>query len=204
MSFFQIEKHPTAVLDTVLTNVVKMLTARKLLDENNLESNVKKITSIKNDDNLFTIVLDTLYGTSKQKNFLVKYIPYKIAGINKSYGAQEFLNMYKENAKILIVKEIGGKVGQQIAKNYPNTEIFLEEDLMINIIDHEIIPTHEVLSPEETETFFQKFNVTKKGMPKMFTTDPIAKYYNMPVGAICRIIRPSERSGEYVTYRIVK
>lgn len=201
MSFFQIEKNNSAITDTLLTNVIKMLTARDLIKDEN--GTINKVLAKKSDDNNYSIPLDRNYGTSKQKTFMVKIIPHKITGVNKSYGASEFLSTYKDYGKLLIVEDIGLKIAQQIIKNNVDTEIFKRDDLMINLIDHEIVPHHEVLSPEESANFYEIFNVTKKQMPKMLNTEPVARYYNMQPNDICRITRPSARSCSYTTYRLV-
>jgi DNA-directed RNA polymerase subunit H (RpoH/RPB5) len=203
MSLYQIEKNANNIIDTLLINTIKMLTERGFLKKEQLDSNIKKTLSIKNDDNMYTINLDKLYGTSKQKGFLVKIISQKITGINKSYGANEFLNTYAEHPKLIIVIDIGTKVSQQIIKSFPNTEIFLQDELMINVIDHEIVPLHIPLTEVEAAEVLTAYNVTKKEMPKIFSTDPISRYYGMQPGQIFKIIRPSNRSGLCPTYRLV-
>ena len=201
MSFFQIEKNQSAVARIVITNIVKMLSARGLI--RNESATIQKVLTTRSDDGVYPIQLDVLYGTSKQKIFMVKLIPHKITGINKSYGASDFLNTYKEHGKFLIVEDVGLKIAQQIIKGSPNTEIFKEEELMINLIDHEIVPTHRVLSEEEARDFYEKFNLTKKQMPRILNTEPVARYYNMQPGDICHITRPSSRAGSYSCYRLV-
>ena len=79
-------------------------------------------------------------------------------------------------------------------------------EMMINLIDLHIIPEHKLLSDEEKEIYMQSYqhSHTKnnfKGMSKMFVTDPVARYYNMQVGDIVKIIRPSITSGYSVFYR---
>jgi DNA-directed RNA polymerase subunit H (RpoH/RPB5) len=40
-------------------------------------------------------------------------------------------------------------------------------------------------------------------MPLIYTTDPVARYYNMKPDNICKIIRPSIMTCEAPFYRIV-
>ena len=47
------------------------------------------------------------------------------------------------------------------------------------------------------------YKLKKVEMPKMFSTDPVARYYNLKENDIIRIIRPSITSGYTVFYRII-
>lgn len=203
MSTYQIEKNAQDINDTVLTNIIKMLTARDLLVFDKQQANIEKILSIKNEEKVYQIKLDNAYKGTTDKVLIVKLIPHKITGVNKSFGASEFLAEYKDKPKFIVAEEIGKKVAQQISKIYANTEIFLQEELMINVIDHDIVPQHILLSPEDGDNVLEKYNVKRREMPKMYNSDPIARYYNMQPGDVCKIIRPSTRCGQYTTYRRV-
>ena len=196
-----VEKSKKDVRDTVLTNIVKMLTERKMLDKSKLEENIKKLTSQVFDSPVYNIKLDK--SSDESKIVYIKLISQKITAINKSSNIGNFLRTYKKDINIVIVTSVGTKARQFIKANYKNTEIFTEEDMMINLIDHELIPKHEVLSKEETEEFYKVYNMKKRTMPKLFTGDPVAKYYNMKSNDVVRITRSSETAGKAIFYRLV-
>lgn len=202
INLYQIEKSNDDIRKTILTNIIKMLTERKLLKKENLDINIENILKVKSDNLVYIVPLDK-YVDENSKNFAIKIVFQKITAINKSFGISDFLVEYKMNPKLIVVKDISKKAQQHILNNYENTEIFLEKELMINIIDHVLVPKHELLSQDEVQLFFEKYNVKKRNIPRILSTDPIARYYNMKPGDICRIIRPSEKSGYVPTYRIV-
>lgn len=200
---YEIKKNTEDIINTIIINIIKMITERGLLLSANLDNNIEKYKKQKNDDNLYKITLDNKYGNSDEKQLLVKIVFQKITGLHKVAGVNEFLLSNRSTPKILVVTEINQKIIRDIYKVYPHTEIFSEYELMINIIDHEIVPKHIPLSKKEIEEVYKKYNVTKVQMPKIFDSDPISRYYNMKVGDMFRIVRLSGKSGQSVIYRLV-
>lgn len=196
INLYQIEKSADDIRQTVLNNAVKMITNRGLLNQVDLDANLELITKMHSDDQIYEL---TLKDNSK---LIIKYAPHKVTAVNKSFGVNEFIQNYPNHHKIIIIKAISKKAEQQFTRD-ESVEVFLEHDLMINIVDHILVPHHELLSNDEVLVFYDKFNCKKKNMPRIQNTDPVAKYYNMKVGQICRIIRPSEKSGFATTYRLV-
>ena len=107
---------------------------------------------------------------------------------------------------VIIVQD---KQTPQIAKELLNDEyklyeIFSMKNLMFNITHHEIVPRHILLNQEEIEVQLKLFKTTRAQLPKLLTTDPVAKYYGMKAGDVCKIIRQSPMTGESYYYRILK
>jgi len=86
---------------------------------------------------------------------------------------------------------------------YVNTEIFWDFELMFNVIDHAYQPKFELMSVDEIDAFKKTYLLTNSEIPKMEKTDMIARYYNLSIGDVIRIIRPSSASGYSVVYKIV-
>uniref|UniRef100_A0A6B2LIE0 RNA polymerase subunit H/Rpb5 C-terminal domain-containing protein n=1 Tax=Arcella intermedia TaxID=1963864 RepID=A0A6B2LIE0_9EUKA len=119
------------------------------------------------------------------------------------------MNQQKVTRAILILHSRGitpfGKQGiakLQITKNII-IEQFTEEEMLVNITRHNLVPKHVVLTENEKEAVITKYKVTESQLPKMQVSDPIARYFGLQRGAVVKIFRPSETAGRYVTYRLV-
>ena len=69
--------------------------------------------------------------------------------------------------------------------------------------DHELVPSHIILSPEEVKEVLEKYNVESAQLPKIHITDPVVKEIGAEVGDILKILRKSPTAGESVFYRLV-
>lgn len=81
-------------------------------------------------------------------------------------------------------------------------EAFAEEDLLVNITKHALMPLHQVLSSAEKKRFLSDAHLTEYQLSRIQLSDPVARYYGMKRGDMVRIIRRSDTAGKYVTFRI--
>jgi len=201
IKIFQVEKNNEDIRKTILQNSVKMLTERGLLKKENLDKNIKMIIDTQSDDYTYTINLDNPKNKNDTK-LIIKIMYQKITSISKQSNISEFLLKYKEMPKIIIVNDITTKALQQIANNYLKTEVFLEEDLMINLVDNMLVPKYEIID-QNNDNFYVDYKCKKRNIPRMLSTDPVAKYYGLKKGDIVRIIRSSETSIVSPFYRLI-
>lgn len=82
------------------------------------------------------------------------------------------------------------------------TESFSLSELMVNITEHELVPKHVLLSKEEKEKLLKRYKIKTSQLPKILVEDPVARYLGLKRGDVVKIIRASETSGRYITYRI--
>lgn len=74
---------------------------------------------------------------------------------------------------------------------------------MANILDHEMVPKHEVLTVNEKQVVLDKFRVKEKRLPRISASDPVVKVLNTKPGNLVRITRKSPTAGETIYYRMV-
>ncbi len=71
-----------------------------------------------------------------------------------------------------------------------------------SIMDHFLVPRHEIVPPEEREELLKKWGVTPENLPKILQDDPVVKELGAKPGDLIRIYRKSP-VGDSVYYRIV-
>ena len=81
-------------------------------------------------------------------------------------------------------------------------QIFSIDNLLRNITKHELVPKMRIVSVEEKKQIKEKYDVENmNNMPIILKSDPVAKFYGVRTGDLCEIIRTSETSGKYISYR---
>jgi DNA-directed RNA polymerase I, II, and III subunit RPABC1 len=201
-----IEKSYHQQINEIKKNLIKMIVNRGFILKENEDKNIEKLIKQNNDDQEYELLIDneSNYNTTiKSKKIIIKIFDYKIASINKASPIGEFIIKNDKNYKILIVQDINQKSSNIINSYDSPTEIFKLKDLMINIVDHNLVPKHIVLTTEEGKTVMESYCAKKRDMNIIKSNDPVAKYYNMKPGEIVKIIRPSIMTCETFAYRLV-
>ena len=103
---------------------------------------------------------------------------------------------------------ISGKISSQTKKKIQEIknelliEIFTLSELTVNIIEHELVPKHILLSLKEKEDLLKRYRIKDSQLPKILMSDPVARYLGLKRGDVVKIERKSETAGKYITYRI--
>lgn len=69
--------------------------------------------------------------------------------------------------------------------------------------DHEMVPEHVLLTPEECAEVLKKFGIVAPQLPKIHVNDPAAKEIGAKVGDVIKIIRKSATAMHSIFYRLV-
>ncbi|MFW5902436.1 MAG: DNA-directed RNA polymerase subunit H [archaeon] len=71
------------------------------------------------------------------------------------------------------------------------------------LLNHELVPKHEILPEKEAEKVLKKYGITKKELPKVKSNDPVIKAIEAEEGDVIEITRDSPTAGETKYYRVV-
>ncbi len=69
--------------------------------------------------------------------------------------------------------------------------------------DHEMVPEHVLLTPEESSLVLESFGITAPQLPKIHINDPAAKEIGAKVGDIIKVVRKSTTAKQSIFYRLV-
>jgi len=81
--------------------------------------------------------------------------------------------------------------------------IYNLDRLQYNILEHDYVPKHIILTDDEIIEFKKKYNINKdKEIPQISRYDPVSVAIGLRPGQICKIIRPSKTAITSEYYRI--
>ena len=190
----------------------------KFKDYTNVEIETMRVNnSLKNSADVQPLDILTDNNSAGEKVF-VKYIfstKIKVSTIGSLLVELKETGVLNDgDTFILITKDrsIGKASGQdtivesQLGALYSEHKVFVQmfwiDKLITNIMDHEVVPEHTIISSEEKEKLIEKFNINSYNqLPLILKTDPVAMFLGMRRGDVCKITSPSETSGEYISYR---
>lgn len=122
------------------------------------------------------------------------------------YDVEEVLS--KNDDLIIIIQDTPNDTINNLVKHIWDTEkkmiiVFSIKNLQFNILNHELVPPHNILNDEETKEFNAKYGITSnKQIPEIDRQDPVAKCIGIRPGQICKIVRKSRTAINSEFYRI--
>ena len=178
-----------------------MVAYRGWISKDTVPSVAKKLIETHSDTLVYGLKLDS------GLNYRIKFTGQKVTALNNVYGLKDFLTANKNTPNIVVAKDIQEKIKGQILHLYPNTELFTEDEMMIDLSSHALFFPHEkVVSGTDEKAmskFLDSYNLSsKKKLPIIHRNDISARYLNLKRDDIVRILRPSETAGMVPFYRI--
>ena len=97
--------------------------------------------------------------------------------------------MQEENiSRALIVVQVGmtPSAKQALVDMAPKyiLEQFREAELMINITEHELVPEHVVMTPDEKKELLARYKLKEHQLPRIQQSDPVARYFGLKRGQV--------------------
>ena len=117
-------------------------------------------------------------------------------------------NLKPDDDLIFIVKDSMNQTMKDYIKNLYYSEkqfvtLFHLPVLQFNILEHNFVPKHIVLSTEQKESVYKQYNIQDDGMlPEISRFDPVAMVIGLRPGQLCRIVRTSKTAIQSDYYRI--
>lgn len=75
--------------------------------------------------------------------------------------------------------------------------------MSFNVLEHKMVPKHEVLPSSERKEILDRFGVDADQMPCIRDSDPAIKGLDAKPGDLIKLTRKSPTAGESIYYRIV-
>jgi len=158
--------------------------------------------------------LDMLVKTEDEsKNAYVKYHLGKTLRATNIYEYIEDLfnidNILRKNDDLVIIArdKANDSIQKLLRQIWIDDKIFITviglKSLQFNIMKHTLVPPHRVMSQEEKEKVFVKYNINHdKQIPDISRFSPTALAIGIRPGELCEILRPSKTAITAPFYRI--
>ena len=73
----------------------------------------------------------------------------------------------------------------------------------LNVLEHVMVPDHQIMSEEEVSELLTRYNITTEQLPKIYHDDPAVKTISAEADDVIRIIRASHTAGRAEAFRLV-
>ena len=117
--------------------------------------------------------------------------------VNRAILILKNKNVLSPSAKKILTQDISSCE----TKDNIIIDIFLIQELIINITEHRFVPKHIVLSDEEKNSFLLKTHIKPTQLPKIQLIDPVCKYLGVSKGDVIKIQRFNNDGTVYLSYR---
>jgi DNA-directed RNA polymerase subunit H len=195
-------------------NLLEILQTRDFDISNYANESVSQVQIMYQNDQLDMLMSQNNNESNKDtKKVYVKYYLGKNLRINNIMDVIDDLftldNVLNKNDDLIIVTK--DPANDSMIKNLKQLWssdqyyiiIFGIKHLQFNILNHDLVPPHRVLSEEEKNIIKKKYNITDdKQVPDISRFSPVSLAIGIRPGEMCEIIRPSKTAISSTFYRI--
>lgn len=127
--------------------------------------------------------------------------------IDDLFVQEEILNKNTDDLIIIVKDEPNDTLIRNLKDLWEQNKYFIRvitrKRLQFNILEHEYVPQHIIMTQEETEELFKSKNILdKSNLPEISRFDPVSLVIGIRPGQVCRIIRNSRTAIITNYYRI--
>jgi DNA-directed RNA polymerase subunit H (RpoH/RPB5) len=193
-------------------NILLQLLARQGMDVSNYTDYGVAEVQTMHTNNQLDMLLTTEKDIHPTRKVYVKYYLAKTLRreninhmIDDLYHIEQVLQP-TDTLIIVMKQEVNDTVVSILNEIWEKDRIFIVvhslDRLQFNLLEHQYVPEHVVLTETEQEEVLKKYNITDtKQMPSISRYDPVALAIGLRPGQICRITRSSKTSVTTYFYR---
>ena len=130
--------------------------------------------------------------------------PHIFEVIDDLFYIEQELNKHTDQLIIITKTDANDTITNCLTQLYHSDKVFVTvyslKRLQFDILQHNLVPKHTILTPKETTFLFKKYNITKLSeLPEISRFDPVAIAIGIRPGQVCKISRKSKTavSSEY-------
>jgi len=148
----------------------------------------------------------------KQKIYIRYYLGKTIRPANLQEMIDDLFNLEeilkKDDTLFVVIKdEINETLTNELKHIWESDGIFIVIEnikrLQFNILDHDLVPEHTIVSESDVVEIMKKYNITDKiQFPDISRFDPVSRAIGLRPGQLCHIVRPSKTAIKADYYRI--
>jgi DNA-directed RNA polymerase subunit H len=178
---------------------------------------VSEVNAMKQNNQL-DMLLETKPETSGEKSSSTKkvYIRYYFAKTIRPANIQEMIDdlfvltetLKKTDTLYIIIKDhVNETLINELKDIWERDGIFIVIEsikcLQFNILNHTLVPPHNIINEDEVKRIMTKYNITDKvQFPDISRFDPVARAICLRPGQVCHILRPSKTAITANYYRV--
>ena len=178
---------------------------------------VSEVNAMKQNNQL-DMLLETKPDSSGEKTSDSKkvYIRYYLAKTIRPANIQEMIDdlfiltetLKKSDTLYIIIKDnVNETLINELKDIWERDGIFIVIEsikyLQFNILNHVLVPSHNIISEDEVKKVMTRYNITDKiQFPDISRFDPVARAICLRPGQVCHILRPSKTAITANYYRI--